>query len=175
MSGLLFLTSDDFNLIKSEKGNIMKLNNIPGFSLILFYSTKCDHCTHIIPIFKKLPSILGGCNFGMININNNKECIMMSRQSITNINVVPYIILYIDEKPYMRYEGSYTEKEISNFIIKISTEIKNNQEKDSEGSKYSITDQNENIVIDEEGEDLPVFVSKNQYKKFKKRKCYVSM
>jgi thioredoxin-like negative regulator of GroEL len=164
MSGLLFLTSDDFSLIESDKGNIMKLNGVNGFSLILFYSTKCDHCSNIIPIFKRLPSILGGCNFGMINVNNNKECIMMSRKSITNINVVPYIILYVNENPYIRYEGSYTEKEISNFIIKISSEIKNNQESNFE---------DENDEITKEEDQIQTYISKT--KKNNKYKCYVTL
>ena len=67
MSGLLFLTSDDFNIQKGTKGNIV-CNNIRGFSLILFYSTSCPHCEKFIPIFKNLPGSLPGCQFGLINI-----------------------------------------------------------------------------------------------------------
>ena len=45
MSGLLFLTADDFSVIKNDdpsKNDIM-INNIDNFSLILFYSTHCQH------------------------------------------------------------------------------------------------------------------------------------
>ena len=50
MSGLLFLNSEDFHLNKGTRGPIM-CNNIQGFSLILFYSTQCQHCKELIPIF----------------------------------------------------------------------------------------------------------------------------
>ena len=126
MSGLLFLTSEDFQLSKGTKGNIM-CNHIPGFSLILFYSTQCEHCQSLIPIYKTLPGSIGGCQFGMINVSHNKTCIMMSRESIAPINVVPYIILYINGKPYMRYQGPHDIQEISRFIVEVSNTIKNKQ------------------------------------------------
>ena len=74
MSGLLFLTADDFQLVKGVKGNIM-CTGIQGFSLILFYSVQCEHCQSLIPIFKTLPGTVGGCQFGMINVSNNKQCV----------------------------------------------------------------------------------------------------
>jgi hypothetical protein len=125
MSGLLFLSSEDFTLNEKENGHIMCLDNVLGFSLILFYSTECQFCQNLIPIFKKLPGTIGGCNFGMINVSNNRECVMMSRETNSEIKVVPFIILYINGEPYMRYQGGQTEKEITNFIIDVSDKLKN--------------------------------------------------
>lgn len=119
MSGLLFLTADDFQLFRGTKGSIMG-TSIPGFSLILFYSTQCEHCQTLIPIFKRLPGSVGGCQFGMINISHNKRCVMMSRRTIAPIQVVPYIILYVNGKPYMRYKGPQDPKEIARFIVEVS-------------------------------------------------------
>uniref|UniRef100_A0A6C0LWU3 Thioredoxin domain-containing protein n=1 Tax=viral metagenome TaxID=1070528 RepID=A0A6C0LWU3_9ZZZZ len=127
MSGLLFLTSDDFQLQRgSNKGNIM-CTSIPGFSLILFYSTQCIHCKTLIPIFKNLPGKVGGCQFGMINVSHNKKCVLMSRQTIAPIKVVPYIILYVNGKPYMRYKGPHDHREISRFIVEVSQSIQSNK------------------------------------------------
>ena len=122
MSGLLFLNSEDFHLNKGTRGPIM-CNNIQGFSLILFYSTQCQHCKELIPIFKTLPGTVGGCQFGMINISQNKKCILIAKQTITPITVVPYLIMYINGKPYMRYQGPHDAKEISRFIIEVSTKL----------------------------------------------------
>ena len=77
MSGLLFLTSQDFQIQKGVKGPIL-CTNIQGFSLILFYSTQCTHCQTLIPIFKILHGAIGGCQFGMINVSHNKQCVLMS-------------------------------------------------------------------------------------------------
>ena len=126
MSGLLFLTADDFQLTRGTKGNIM-CTNIPGFSLVLFYSTQCEHCQTLIPIFKKLPGSVGGCQFGMINVSHNKSCILLSRESIAPIKVVPYIVLYVGGRPYMRYKGPQDPKEIARFIVEVSRKVQGDQ------------------------------------------------
>jgi hypothetical protein len=122
MSGLLFLTSEDFQIQRGSKGPIM-CTNIQGFSLILFYSTQCEHCQSLIPIFKRLPGSVGGCQFGMINVSHNKQSVMMSRQTIAPIKVVPYIVLYIGGKPYMRYNGPHDPREIGRFIVEVAQKV----------------------------------------------------
>jgi hypothetical protein len=134
MSGLLFLSSDDFNIQKGTKGNIM-CHSIPGFSLILFYSTQCEHCQNLIPIFKSLPGTVGGCQFGMINVSTNKQCILMSRETIAPIKVVPYILLFINGRPYMRYQGPYDRNEIIKFIVEVSQKVQTKQQFSTEKVK----------------------------------------
>jgi len=130
MSGLLFLTSDDFQLQRGQKGPILCCPNFKGISLILFYSTQCEHCQNIIPIFKRLPGSIGGCQFGMINVSNNKKCVMLSRETIAPIKVVPYILLYVNGRPYMRYNGPHKIEEIGRFVIEVSQKIQKNESTD---------------------------------------------
>ena len=134
MSGLLFLSSEDFAIAKGTKGNIL-CHSIPGFSLILFYSTQCVYCKDLIPIFKKLPGTIGGCQFGMINVSTNKTCVRMSRQTIAPITYVPYILLYINGRPFMRYQGPHDPKEITRFVIEVSQKMQNKQKFTSENVK----------------------------------------
>jgi len=127
MSGLLFLTSEDFFINKGAKGNIM-CHGIKGFSLILFYSTQCTHCQSLIPIFKELPGTIGGCQFGMINVSTNKTCIKMSKQTIAPIKYVPNIILCIEGKPFMRYNGPHDPAEIRRFVVEVANKVQNKQQ-----------------------------------------------
>lgn len=138
MSGLLFLSSDDFSIQKGTKGNIM-CHSIPGFSLILFYSTQCEHCQNLIPIFKSLPGSIGGCQFGMINVSTNKQCVLMSRETIAPIKVVPYMLLFINGRPYMRYQGPYDKNEIIQFVLEISQKVQTKQQFSSEKVKEDPT------------------------------------
>jgi hypothetical protein len=126
MSGLLFLTVDDFLISRGTKGNIL-CNTIGGFSLILFYSTQCQHCQNFIPIFKKLPGTVGGCQFGMVNVGANKGLIRMSKETITPLTFVPYIVLYINTRPFMAYRGNADINEIRRFVIEVSQKINNKQ------------------------------------------------
>jgi thiol-disulfide isomerase/thioredoxin len=123
---LLFLGNEDFTISKGAKGPIL-CNFIPNYSLILFYSTKCPHCQILIPIFKKLPGTINGCQFGMVNVSSNKKMIDMSKETILPITYVPLIILYVNSKPYMIYKGANDINEIKRFIIEISQKINNKQ------------------------------------------------
>lgn len=127
MSGLLFLTSEDFHIQEGSNGNIL-CHNIPGFSLILFYSTKCIYCQGLIPIFKTLPGTIGGCQFGMVNIKNNDACVEMAKNTIAPIQYVPYIILYVNGKPFMAYKGAYEAEQIQRFVVEVANNIQKKQQ-----------------------------------------------
>lgn len=126
MSGLLFLSSEDFSIAKGTRGNIL-VNSISGFSLILFYSTQCEHCQALIPIFKKLPGTIGGCQFGMINVSANKNVIRLSKETIAPITYVPYIVLYINGRPFMRYQGPHDSGEIRRFVLEVAQKVQSKQ------------------------------------------------
>lgn len=144
MSGLLFLTSEDFSINKGTKGKVL-CTSIPGFSLILFYSTQCQHCQTLIPIFKKLPGTIGGCQFGMINVSANKSCVKMSSETIAPITYVPYIVLYVNGRPFMRYNGPHDSGEIKRFVLEVAQKIQNKQ-------KFS-----EQNVKEEKGSGIPSY------------------
>jgi DNA-directed RNA polymerase subunit L len=134
MSGLLFLSSDDFTVNKGSKGNTL-CNSIPGFSLILFYSTQCDYCRDLIPIFKGLPGTIAGCQFGMINVSSNKQCVQVSKNTITPLNYVPYIVLYIQGCPFMRYNGPHDPDQIRRFVIEVANKVQSKQKFTNENVK----------------------------------------
>jgi thioredoxin-like negative regulator of GroEL len=141
MSGLLFLSSEDFTVARGTKGNIL-CNSIQGFSLILFYSTQCPHCQQLIPMFKKLPGTIGGCQFGMINISTNKQCVRISKETIAPISYVPYIVLYINGKPFMQYKGPYDINEIKRFVLEVAQKVNNKQKFSTETIKEEINKKN---------------------------------
>jgi|SRR3989344_833395 len=123
MSGLLSLSGDDFVIKNGTKGPIM-CHKIPGFSLILFYSTQCGHCKTFLPIFKQLPGTIGGCQFGISNVSLEKQRVVkMSKETIAPITYVPYVILFYKGKPYMRYNGPQDAEELRRFVVEIAQTI----------------------------------------------------
>lgn len=161
MSGLLFLTSVDFSVNKGTKGNIL-CNGIQGYSLILFYSTQCVHCKELIPIFKKLPGSIAGCQFGMINVSSNKQCVQMSRDTIAPITYVPYIVLYINGKPFMRYNGPHTDGDLKKFVIEVANNLQ---------TKQKFSDQQ----VKDEPKGIPLYCIGNPLCGQDDRVCYLSM
>jgi len=122
MNGLLYLTSDDFSIQKGSKSNLM-CHNIRGFSLILFYSTNCVYCQELIPIFKTLPGTIGGCQFGMLNVSTNRNCVLMSQNTIAPLKYVPCIMLYVNGRPHMIYKGGHNTDMIRNFVIEVANNL----------------------------------------------------
>lgn len=123
MSGLLFLQSCDFNKQPSSRGGEIVCNNIRGVSLILMYATKCEFCRRLIPIFKRLPGTIGGCQFGMVNIETERDLVRMSLNTLVPVSYVPLIVLYLNGKPFIRYDGAHEEQDIRAFLIDVTTRL----------------------------------------------------
>jgi len=137
MSGLLFLTADDFTVENGTKGKIL-CNPIPSFSLVLFYSNQCNHCKTLVPIFKKLPGTIGGCQFGLLNVGTNMKVVQKSKETVTEIQYVPLIILYINGKPFMRYAGKYNQAEIVQFVVSMSKRVQTKEAFVNKGNKTTL-------------------------------------
>ena len=119
------LDESDFNVKEGPKGSTLN-TGISGYSLVLFYSTKCQHCQALIPIFKKLPAAVGGCTFAMVNVSQNKGIINKSQTTKIPIKYVPLILLHIDGKPFMRYDGPHKFQELKRFVIEIAQKVSKN-------------------------------------------------
>jgi thioredoxin-like negative regulator of GroEL len=123
MNGLLFLSKNDFYISETPMGALLNSTIRHGFFLILFYSTQCQYCKAITPIFQQLPSAIHGVQFGMINVSANTETVHMSRKTIAPIEYVPYIVLYVNGEPAYKYNGPVTIKDIQQFIVTMSKQF----------------------------------------------------
>jgi thiol-disulfide isomerase/thioredoxin len=126
MSILSFLQTDDFEIKNGSEGPIL-CNKIPGYSLIMFYSTKCSICQEILPMYKRLPGTVFGCQFGIVNVSLNRDLVEMSRKTKSRLEYVPYIVMYIEGKPFMSYKGRNTEKDIIKFVQDVHASVNNRQ------------------------------------------------
>jgi thioredoxin-like negative regulator of GroEL len=161
MSGLLYLGTEDFNK------NLC--NRIQGYSLILFYSTQCPHCLDVIKTFKKLPGLIQGTQIGIINISQNKAIITMSKETNLKIEYVPLIVLYIDGKPILKYDGPCTIENLNRFVSDVSQNIKKKQQfvtdKGTEGKGNRIPEYTIGIPISgDKKTDVCYLIDKEAYK-----------
>lgn len=114
---ILFLSESNFSVQQGNNGQqILAIQNIPQTTLVLFYSTECVHCNHIIPIMKQCTSHVKGCDFAMVNLSHHKRIIHQSKSTIAPINYVPLVIMYNHGKPIMRYDGPPEINSLLKFI-----------------------------------------------------------
>lgn len=119
MSGILFLGNDDFCVRVGDKGNMLCMSGWRGLTLVMFYSKECQFCDNLINKFKQLPTLVNGCKFGMVCVNRNMEVVEKSKNTISPIEYVPDVILFVDGIPYIRYDGPHEIDSIRNFIFTV--------------------------------------------------------
>jgi hypothetical protein len=115
-SSIQFLNDSNFSV---DSGGTLHVS-ISGFSLILFYSTQCPHCKEMMEAVKRMPNIINGCSFGVINLDQNKGVIQKCAKSQLQLKYVPFLVFFASGVPYMVYNGPTVESEIKRFIVQVS-------------------------------------------------------
>jgi thioredoxin-like negative regulator of GroEL len=128
MNGLLFLSSEDFYVNETQTEKLLNCQVNQGLLLVLFYSTQCEHCQKAIPVFRQLPQVIHGCSFGMINVSTNAKVVHLSRSTISPIQYVPLVVLYVNGEPYYKYKGTIALPEIQKFIVQMSQMLESKQQ-----------------------------------------------
>jgi hypothetical protein len=151
MNNLTFLSSRDFAVDKAPKGLVL-VNNQKGIMFCMFHAdpAKCPFCEEAIPEFKRLASKMPSVKFGLININRDKEVWVMSTKTIAPIDRVPYMILYLNGRPLMRYDGEKTLDKMMKFLDDVVSRLNNKKD------FY----ENKNFKFES---DIPVFVNTPQF------------
>lgn len=131
-ASIIYLSSNDFYISTPEGNEQPKLcNKLKGLSLVYFSSNQCDHCDTFQPLFESMPQVIGGCYFATINVSNFNQVVKASEKTTTPIKYVPYLILYLNHIPFMKYDGVREVNAIKTFIIEVSSRLHSNQEKGS--------------------------------------------
>lgn len=115
-SPILFLNETNFT-VNGEKSLTV---NIPNFSLVLFYSTRCPHCKQMIEVIKRMPTLINGCTFAMVNLDENRAVVQKAKQSTLELKFVPFLVFYASGTPYMVYNGPTVDSEIKRFVVQVS-------------------------------------------------------
>ena len=76
-----------------------------------------------------------------MNVSRNNKLVELSKDTIAPLEYVPYIILYTNGKPFMRYEGSSDIESIKNFILDVQKNLKH-KEKFTTNKQKSILKKN---------------------------------
>jgi thiol-disulfide isomerase/thioredoxin len=128
MAGIYYLSADDFVIANGNTGPIL-CHKIPGMSMILFYSKKCNKCVDLLPLFKGLPQKVNGCIFGIANVSvEGKRLLNMSQETVSKIEYLPYIVMYNDGKPFMEYRGDRTLENIIQFVHEVNQYLNKQQQ-----------------------------------------------
>lgn len=126
MNGILYLTSHDYELRRSDDGELLCLrSDVRGLTLVLFYSHECQYCQALLLEYKQIPFSISGCRIAMINIQKkeNSDIVDKSSNTLFPLTHVPDIVLFVDSVPYAQYSGEYTIESIRDFVFQINNHV----------------------------------------------------
>ena len=111
------LTPDDFKVINTPRGDVIE-TILKGISLVLFYNPDCEYSNAFLPLLDQMNNTIG-CLFGKFNIVKYQTHTALTLKTKTPLTYTPYIVLYVNGKPYMSYNGPPDEVEIKKLIMYI--------------------------------------------------------
>lgn len=145
-NNLIFLSKDDFHLAQGKTGELLYLD-VPNLCFTLFFHEQCSHCSDFLGVFSKLQPKIPFCRFALINFatDDNRDVYEMSKQTICPIKYVPFLVLYIHNKPTMVYEGERNAQEITKFLTEVYKRYQSLTNSGNGGSGGIVAKSTENI------------------------------
>lgn len=159
---LLVLEDQHFSLLLSKSGAKLLCTGIEGISLILFHTPDCEHCPDLKESFKILSQHIKGVHFGLCNVRQHKNVVHLSKESTTVIQYVPYVLCFINGKPFAKYDGDRSVKGIKDFIQTVHAKVE----------QYKKTPQLPSDTIQSEGSQLSDNTALPQNRA---KRCYLTM
>jgi hypothetical protein len=130
-SGLIELNAESFKKMKGNRGHVLGLPNAQNLTLVMFYSMQCTFCDQAMPELSKLARYLRENNLpiqvGVCDVSKNKRVIQESADTVDPIKYVPYLTIYLRDRPYLRYNGKKVAEEMLNYLIEVLKRIDTRQ------------------------------------------------
>ena len=130
-SAIKELHAEHFKKLKGNRGFVLGIPNAQNLTLVMFYSLQCAYCDQAMPELEKLARFINENDLpitvSVCDIMKNKKIIQESADTVDPIKFVPYMPIYLGEKPYLRYNGKKTAEEMLNYLIEVLKRVDTRQ------------------------------------------------
>ena len=125
------LHAEHFKKLKGNRGFVLGIPNAQNLTLVMFYSLQCSYCDQAMPELENLARFINEndlpITIAVCDIMKNKKIIQESADTVDPIKFVPYMPIYLGEKPYLRYNGKKTAEEMLNYLIEVLKRVDTRQ------------------------------------------------
>lgn len=129
---LIELHADSFRKLKGSKGYVLGIPNANNLTLVMFYSTQCEYCDQAMPELSRLSRHLRENNLpiqvAVCDVGKNRSIIKESAETVDPIKFVPYTVIYLKDRPYVRYNGNKVAEEMFKYLIEVMRRIDTRQQ-----------------------------------------------
>jgi len=114
----IYLSNRDFVIGQGAKGPVIRAEGLKGFFLVAFIADNCVHCENLLETMSEIHESVPHCNLSILNFSEgaNIEVAKKSQKTILPIKSTPVIVMYVDGKPFMRYDGARTANGLIRFV-----------------------------------------------------------
>ena len=114
---ILHLTNNDFYVDNGKKGKVMCTTQKDIlFAFFHLNDNECSNCTTMIPEFVNVAKRLPQIKYALVNLSKYPEIFKKTVDTIAPIKYVPYLIIFVNNRPFLRYDGGKSSSEMYNFI-----------------------------------------------------------
>ena len=114
---ILHLTNNDFYVDNGKKGKVMCTTQKDIlFAFFHLNDNECSNCTTMIPEFVNVAKRLPQIKYALVNLSKYPEIFKKTVDTIAPIKYVPYLIIFVNNRPFLRYDGGKSSSEMYEFI-----------------------------------------------------------
>ena len=114
---ILHLTNNDFYVDNGKKGKVMCTTQKDIlFAFFHLNDNECSNCTTMIPEFVTVAKRLPQIKYALVNLSKYPDIFKKTVDTIAPIKYVPYLIIFVNNRPFLRYDGGKSSSEMYEFI-----------------------------------------------------------
>lgn len=129
---LIELNADSFRKLKGTKGYVLGIPNANNLTLLMFYSTQCEYCDQAMPELSRLSRHLRENNLpiqvAICDVGKHRSVIKEASETVDPIKYVPYMVIYLKDRPYVRYNGNKVAEEMFKYLIEVMRRVDTRQQ-----------------------------------------------
>ncbi len=120
------LVRDHFYLDDGKKGKLLCTTQKDLLFVFFYKGSGCDSCKTMMPAFQQLSKYVPEVKYAIVNVDEQKDVIRQSLKTISPIKYVPYLIIFANSKPFLRYDGGKDLKDMVDFLKDLLQRIPKN-------------------------------------------------
>jgi thiol-disulfide isomerase/thioredoxin len=155
---IMHLESKHFYLDDSAKGGKVLCCTNKGILFVMFHlnASACPNCKTVAPEFDALSKSFNSSlvQFASVNLSTFPDIAKKSGSTISPITYVPYFIIYVNGRPFLRWDGDKTARAMHTFLNDVLNKIPPNIKQ--ELAQYAKTSGN-GSAFNTAAEEKPVF------------------
>lgn len=110
------LTDRHFSVQNVNNKRLLTITGAGNITLVYFRKNGSPNCSKFDPMFQNLSRMDTRVDYAVLDLSRFPQVLRLSRNTVSPIQKVPWMVLYVGGVPGLKYTGDWHPKAISGFI-----------------------------------------------------------